>query len=169
MFLNQYSGTMVIVTYTADIFSNSGSNLTPNESSIVVAVIQLFGVYVSTICVEKFGRKVCLRVKKVLALILMNLFQILMTISCTGAAIFYCVLATYSYLKASDVDVAGFESVPIVSLSLVIFIASLGIISLPFVIAVELLPNKVSSVAEGRETSDNRFPHRYAVLHAPSA
>lgn len=60
MFLNQFSGSMAIMTYTADIFNSSGSSLTPNESSIIVAVIQLLGVYISTICVEKFGRKVCL-------------------------------------------------------------------------------------------------------------
>lgn len=59
MFLNQFSGSFAIMTYTADIFRNSGSKLTPNESSMIVAVVQLIGVYVSTICVDKFGRKVC--------------------------------------------------------------------------------------------------------------
>lgn len=58
MILNQFSGSFAIMTYTADIFKSSGSNLSPNESSIIVAVIQLTGVYVSTICVEKCGRKV---------------------------------------------------------------------------------------------------------------
>lgn len=58
--LNQFSGTFAIITYAADIFKSSGSNLSPNESSIVVAAIQMVGVYVSTICVETFGRKVCL-------------------------------------------------------------------------------------------------------------
>ena len=58
VFLNQYSGTLVIMTYTSSIFENSGSNLSSNKSSIIVAVIQLAGVYVSTVCVEKFGRKV---------------------------------------------------------------------------------------------------------------
>lgn len=45
--------------YTTEIFRKSGSDLSPNESAIIVAVIQLIGVYVSTICVEKCGRKVC--------------------------------------------------------------------------------------------------------------
>lgn len=67
-----------------------------------------------------------------------------MTISCTGASLFFFVLATYSYLKKTGIDVSEFEWIPIMSLSLVIFIASLGIISLPFVIMTELLPNKVS-------------------------
>lgn len=58
VFLNQYSGTLVIMTYTADIFKSSGSNMSPNESSQIVALIQLTGVYLSAIFVEKFGRKV---------------------------------------------------------------------------------------------------------------
>lgn len=58
MFLNQFSGTFAIMTYTADIFKNSGSSMSPNESSIVVAVIQMIGVYVATVCVERCGRKV---------------------------------------------------------------------------------------------------------------
>lgn len=56
--LNQFSGTLAIITYTADIFKSSGSTLSPNESSIIVAFIQLIGVYVSSNCVDRFGRKV---------------------------------------------------------------------------------------------------------------
>lgn len=127
MTLNQFSGTMALMTYTADIFKESGSNLEPNESSVIVALIQLIGVYISTICVEKFGRK------------------FLMTVSCLGTALFFFILAAYCFLrKKTDVDLTGYEWVPVLSLSLVIFIASLGIISLPFVIMTELLPNKVS-------------------------
>jgi Sugar (and other) transporter len=61
MFLNQFSGSYAIMTYTADIFKSSGSNLSPNESSIIVAFIQLLGVYCSSICVDRFGRKVSLK------------------------------------------------------------------------------------------------------------
>lgn len=125
MFLNQFSGTMALMTYTADIFKNSGSNLEPNESSVIVAVIQLIGVYISTICVEKLGRK------------------FLMTMSCTGTSLFFLILAAYCNLKKTGADLTGFEWVPVLCLSLVIFIASLGVISLPFVIMTELLPNKV--------------------------
>lgn len=58
MFLYQFSGSFAILTYTADIFHSSGSSLSPNESSIIVAFIQLVGVYVSSLCVDRFGRKV---------------------------------------------------------------------------------------------------------------
>lgn len=58
MFLNQFSGVFVFTTYTSDIFQSSGSSLSPNESAIIVAFIQLCGLYVSTLCVDRFGRKV---------------------------------------------------------------------------------------------------------------
>lgn len=58
MFLNQFSGTFAVMTYTNDIFQSSGSSMSPNESSIIVAAIQLVGVYVATLCVERCGRKV---------------------------------------------------------------------------------------------------------------
>jgi hypothetical protein len=67
-----------------------------------------------------------------------------LTISSTGSALFYLVLATYLYLKKSGTDLTNLSFIPIMSLSLVIFIASLGIISLPFVITTELLPTKVT-------------------------
>lgn len=58
MFLNQFSGSLAVMTYTADIFKDSGSNFTPNESSMIVAFTQLVGVYFSSFLVDKFGRKV---------------------------------------------------------------------------------------------------------------
>lgn len=69
-----------------------------------------------------------------------------MIISTLGSAFFFSVLATYLYLKdceTCEVDLSSLEWIPIISLSLVIFIASLGIISLPFVITTELMPSKV--------------------------
>lgn len=71
--------------------------------------------------------------------------QILLTISCTGASLFLFTLATYSYFRKSGHDLSSFKWIPIMSLSLVILIASLGIISLPFVITTEIMPNKVWS------------------------
>lgn len=56
--LNQLSGVFAMLQYTASIFQDAGSNMSPNMSAIVVAVIQLFGSYVSTVLVDRAGRKV---------------------------------------------------------------------------------------------------------------
>lgn len=58
MALNQFCGCFAMLHYTASIFKESGSNLSPNMSAIVVGVIQLAGAYCSTFLVEKAGRKV---------------------------------------------------------------------------------------------------------------
>lgn len=67
-----------------------------------------------------------------------------MVISSIGTSIFLFVIATYSYLNESGWDLKNVSWIPIMSLSLVIFLASLGIISLPFIILTELMPSKVN-------------------------
>lgn len=56
--LNQFSGMFALANYTATVFEEAGSNLDPNTSSIIVGITQLIGSYVSTILVERVGRKV---------------------------------------------------------------------------------------------------------------
>lgn len=85
-----------------------------------------------------------------------------MAISSAGTSLFLFVIATYTYLNKSDYDLSKFSWVPVVSLSLVIFLASLGIISLPFIIITELLPAKVSIMSFFYKKFLNSFdfPHR---------
>lgn len=56
--LNQFCGCFAMLNYSANIFKESGSNMSPNTSAIVVGVIQLLGSYVSTILVDRAGRRV---------------------------------------------------------------------------------------------------------------
>lgn len=56
--LNQLCGCFAMLNYTATIFAEAGSDLTPNMSAIVVGVIQLLGSCISLILVDRAGRKV---------------------------------------------------------------------------------------------------------------
>lgn len=56
--LNQFCGVFAMLNYTATIFKESGSTMTPNASAIVVAVIQILGSSLSTFLVDRAGRKV---------------------------------------------------------------------------------------------------------------
>lgn len=56
--LSRFTGCMALLTYTASIFEEAGSNLTPNMATIVVGIIQLIGSYATTFLVERAGRKV---------------------------------------------------------------------------------------------------------------
>lgn len=66
MTLYQFSGCFTFISYSASIFqaaesgkiSNSKNSLTPNDSTIILGVIQLVGSYIATILADKTGRKV---------------------------------------------------------------------------------------------------------------
>lgn len=122
-----FSGNVAILTYTADIFTSSGSSLSPNESAIIVAAIQLFGTYISSLTVDRFGRK------------------ILMTISCIGTMTFHIILATYSILIEQEIidNYVAINWIPVFSLSMAVFLMSIGIASLPFMMITELVPTKI--------------------------
>lgn len=53
-------------------------------------------------------------------------------------------MGTYSYLGTQNVDLSQYHWVPVVSLSTVIFISSIGIIPIPYIIIAEVLPQKVN-------------------------
>lgn len=61
MALLEFSGCFVLLNYSVAIFTEAGSNLSPNESAIVIGIIQILGSYVSVHLVDKAGRKVCLQ------------------------------------------------------------------------------------------------------------
>lgn len=56
--LSRCCGCIAMISYTAYIFQEAGSNIPPNTSAIVVAVIQLVGSYMATFLVDRAGRKV---------------------------------------------------------------------------------------------------------------
>lgn len=53
-------------------------------------------------------------------------------------------MGTYSYMSAHNYDLSQFHLVPVISLSFVIFISSIGIIPIPYIIIAEVLPQRVS-------------------------
>lgn len=126
MALNQFCGALAIITYSANIFTESGSDLSPNVSSIIVALIQLTGTVVSFILVDNLGRK------------------ILLLISTIGTTAGLFSMGIFSFLQHSGHDLSELGSLPILSLSFTILFSSFGILPLPYVILAEVLPQKVS-------------------------
>lgn len=70
-----------------------------------------------------------------------------MVISTAFASLGYIAIATYSYLKHFRYDVSSFKWVPVTSLSVVIFVGSLGIATLPYIIMPEVIPQKIRGPA----------------------
>jgi hypothetical protein len=121
-----FCGGHAMLSYTSTIFREAGSSMSPNDSSIVVAIIQIVGSYASTLLVDRAGRK------------------ILMSVSCIGSGVGLLVLSIYAYLNKTGFDVEFLNWIPLVSFSFVIFIQNLGILSLPFLYLAEVSPQKVN-------------------------
>lgn len=90
------------------IFDEAGSSMSPNVSAIIVGSIQVFGVYCSTIFVDRAGRK------------------FLMVSSAFGCALGLMMFAAYDFSKHIGVDVSKYGWIPLASFSFVIFTANLG-------------------------------------------
>lgn len=117
-----------MMNYTANIFEASGSDLDPHTSAIIVAGIQIIGVYCATNLVDRVGRRV------------------LLLFSTSGAFLGLTCLGTYSYLSTSGMDLSTVNWIPLVSFSTFVFISCFGILPLPFIITAEVLPPKVSAI-----------------------
>ncbi|XP_037957110.1 facilitated trehalose transporter Tret1 [Teleopsis dalmanni] len=128
MALNQLCGCFAMINYTASIFKQAGSNLTPKFSAIVVGVIQLFGSYMSTVLVERAGRK------------------LLLIISAVGTGLGHVCLGSYSYLNMLGYDTQAYNWIPVASFSFIIFIACWGVLTLPFLVVSEILPPKIRNM-----------------------
>ena len=64
--------------------------------------------------------------------------------SCIGTGLSYVVLGTFIYLNNFDLDLAHFRWVPVLSFAAILFIASIGVLPIPYVILGEILPPKVN-------------------------
>lgn len=119
-----FCGVLTMISYAGKIFSEAGTQFDPNEAVVVVGIIQLIGTYISTMTVDRVGRK------------------ILFSTSCMGTGACYCVLATYIYLS-NQMDLSHIHWVPVLSFGGILFIASIGILPIPYVMLGEILPQKV--------------------------
>lgn len=144
--LNQLCGVFAMINYTATIFQEAGSDLAPNSSAIVVGAIQLFGAYLSTILVDRAGRKVspiCPFGSRILTQMQIYPLQILLSLSLAAAGLGLACLGTYLYLKSIGYDAESYGWVPISCFSFIVFFANWGILTLPFLVMSEILPEKV--------------------------
>uniref|UniRef100_A0A182TTK4 Major facilitator superfamily (MFS) profile domain-containing protein n=1 Tax=Anopheles melas TaxID=34690 RepID=A0A182TTK4_9DIPT len=129
MALNQFCGCFYMMNYAQSVFAESGSvlNLSPSLSVIVVGLIQLIGCYVCTLLVDRIGRK------------------ILLLISSVGLTLGQSVFASYCYGQELGYDLTSFSWLPLVCFSVIVFIGTVGVGTMPFVVLAEIMPQKTSS------------------------
>lgn len=124
--LNECCGCYILISYTAAIFAESGAAISHEWDAILVALIQLAGTYVSTILIERVGRRP------------------LLMASSFGGGLSLIGLGAYLYVQQlGGWDLAAWSWVPVVSFSALVFLASCGTIPITYVIMTEVLPTKV--------------------------
>lgn len=121
----QSTGCFTITSYAVIIFEKAGTTLDPYVSSIMLAVALILGSLFTTALADILGRK------------FLNL------ISLMGSAIGLFITSLYHYFNKNGYDLSSFAWLPVVSLSFIIFISSVGIMPLAFICSVEYLPPKV--------------------------
>lgn len=120
-----FCGVLTMVNYAGKIFNEAGTHLNPNDAVVIVGIIQLIGTYLSTLTVDRIGRR------------------ILFGTSCLGTGICYITLATYIYLS-SRMDLSHMHWIPVLSFGGILFIASFGVLPIPYIMLSEILPQQVS-------------------------
>lgn len=123
--INIGSGGFTLNFYTGSFFVRSGSLYDPNMCSIISICCQIMGIYLASLIVDKFGRRV------------------LMMFSTAGAGISLAVTGTFVYISEEVMDLSEVTWIPVISLSATLFFQSIGIFPLCFVIISEVVPTKV--------------------------
>lgn len=138
MFFQQFSGSNAVLFYSSSIFEASKDFLNPKKSTIVLGTVQVVATLFSNVIVDKVGRKILLFVS-----------GSLMSLSLT-------VLSTYYYVSVEN---ARFENsynwIPLASLILFLCGFSLGYGSIPWLLAVEMVPLRARSTIGGLATFAN--------------
>ncbi|CAG9801730.1 unnamed protein product [Chironomus riparius] len=124
VFLLAFSGNTVIMQYTAFIFGITGSSLPPNEASIIIAAMQVIGILIMGLLVDRIGRRK------------------LMIISCIGSTIALTLMAIYLCCTETWTGLGG-AWISVFLLTQIILFNSLGISTLLFVMCVEIVPFKI--------------------------
>lgn len=130
MFFQQMSGINAVIFYTGDIFRDANTGIEPTLATIIVGVMQVIATFVSTLVVDKLGRRILL----LASIIVMTICAIL--------------LGVYFVMQTNDrtsVDNLGW--LPIVALSVFIIMFSLGFGPIPWMMAGELFSPDIKGVA----------------------
>lgn len=130
--VNQLSGLFAFLNYTADIFIEAGSDFNANTSAVIVGSLLFIGSLVSLTLVDKFSRK------------------FLYSVTTVGNIVGLLAMAIHSFFKTRNIDSTQdsvvFKFIPVASLSLVIFAASIGRLPLTFIMMAEIMPQNIRSL-----------------------
>jgi len=130
MFFQQLSGINAVIFYTTSIFEAAGSDLDPSIATIIVGVIQVVVTFISTLVVDRLGRR------------------ILLMISDSVMAICTLLLGVFFYLlNETDNDTSSLGWLPLTSVCVFIVVFSLGYGPIPWMMVGELFAPHIKGFA----------------------
>lgn len=129
MLFQQLSGVNAIIFYSSSIFKAAGSTLAPDIATIIVGAMQVIAVFVSTLIVDRLGRR------------------ILLLISSVSMCITTFILGIYFFLKNNGNDVEAIGWLPLVSVCAFIILFSLGFGPIPWMMMGEIFSPQVKGIA----------------------
>ncbi|KFM78755.1 Facilitated trehalose transporter Tret1, partial [Stegodyphus mimosarum] len=138
MFFQQFSGANAVFFYSSIIFKVSKDFMKPENSTIVLATVQVVATLGSNFIVDKAGRK-----------LLLLLSSIFMTLSLIALGIYY-----YFALNNEDFG-AKFSWMPLISLISFVIAFSIGYGSVPWLLIAEMVPVRARSTVGGLGTFVN--------------
>lgn len=145
------NGSYCFITYSVSIFENSGTSLSSNASSVILAIVQIVGTFLAARFVDRIGRKP------------------LMASSLFGCTFGLTAMGIYVYLDECGFDLTMFDWVPVTALALVILISSTGISPLIMMYVVEILPAKVSilDLTQNKQKNNPKYSiYRFSKVRA---
>ena len=137
MIFRQVNGINAVIFYTVDIFQEAGGILSPFLATIIVGIVQVVATYISSLVVERTGRRV------------------LLLISNVTMAVCHLLLGMHFYFKQIGGDLRTLGWLPLLCVATFIAGFNIGFGPLPWVMMAELLPNESKSWASGLAASVN--------------
>lgn len=129
-----------MLNYASNIFKESGSDMDPNTSAIIMILVQMLGTWATTFLIDRVGRRV------------------LLMASTIGSGTGLALMGTFIFLSHQDLDLSDLSWIPVASLSLTVFMAAIGLLPLSFVVLGEVLPSKVCfAVQKNKVTFSSYF------------
>ncbi|XP_064536077.1 facilitated trehalose transporter Tret1-2 homolog [Drosophila montana] len=129
MLFQQFSGINAVIFYTVKIFTDAGSTIDSNLSTIIVGLVNFAATLIATLIIDRVGRKILLYISAV-AMIL-TLFLL--------AAFFFC---KYKGMKTSD-----YGWIPLMCCVVYVMGFSVGFGPIPWLMMGEILPARIRGLA----------------------